>query len=121
MDRIYLDNAATTPVRKEVLKKMLPFFSDQFGNPGSLHSFGQEAMGAIDLAREEMSELLKTDFHNVIFCGSATEANNLIIRGAVSKWKGSELPRIIVSSIEHESILDTVKTLEAEGRIELIL
>jgi len=121
MKRVYLDYAATTPVRKEVVRAMIPFFDIQFGNPGSLHSFGQEAMGAVDGAREHVADLFGVEFRNILFCGSATEANNLAIRGIVNNWKGGEKPRIIISSIEHESILETARVLEREKRIELIL
>jgi len=100
---------------------MTPYFAMRFGNPGSLHSFGQEAMGAVDDAREKIARMFESEFRNVIFCGSATEANNLALRGTVNNWKGEKKPRIIISSIEHESILETARVLEQEKRIELIL
>ena len=83
MKSIYLDYAATTPVDKEVLKAMAPYFSLKFGNPSSIHSFGQEAIAAIDMAREKIAKLLNCDFSEIIFTGSATEANNLAIIGFV--------------------------------------
>lgn len=121
MKRVYLDYAATTPVRKEVVKAMIPYFNVKFGNPGSLHSFGQEAMSVVDSARERVAKLFGVQFRNILFCGSATEANNLAIRGVVNAWKGKEKPRVIISSIEHESVLETVRVLEREKKIELIL
>jgi len=121
MKRIYLDYAATTPVRKEVVKAMMPYFDVKFGNPGSLHSFGQEAMAAVDGARERIAQIFECDFRGVLFCGSATEANNLVIRSTVNNWKEEKKPRIIISVIEHESILETARVLEREGKIELIL
>ncbi len=118
---IYLDYAATTPVRKEVMKAMMPYFGVHFGNPGSLHSFGQDAMSAIDSARERVAKLFEVEFRNIIFCGSATEANNLALRGVIDSWKGKERPRVIISSIEHESVLETARVLEREKKIELVL
>ncbi|MFA5870357.1 MAG: cysteine desulfurase family protein [Candidatus Paceibacterota bacterium] len=121
MKGVYLDYAATTPVRKEALRAMMPYFDVKFGNPGSLHSFGQEAMSAIDGARERVADFFGVEFRNILFCGSATEVNNLVIRGVVNSWKGGEKPRIIISSIEHESVLETARVLEREKKIELVL
>ncbi len=133
--RIYLDYAATTPLDEGVFKAMRPYFSDIFGNPGSLHSFGQEAMGAIDKSREAIAKMLEVDFRDVIFTSSATEANNLVLRGIVkatrmtrmaselSEKRHSEhsdyLPRVIVSAVEHDSVLKTTRDMEQEGLIEL--
>ncbi|HOF50599.1 MAG TPA: cysteine desulfurase family protein [Candidatus Colwellbacteria bacterium] len=125
MNRVYLDSAATTPLDKGVLKAMTPYFSKDFGNPGAIHAFGQEAMKAIDQAREKIIRLLGgsvlEDFRNVIFTGSATEANNLALRGSVKEFyslkrSDKHLPvKIIVSAAEHDSILKTAEDLEAEG------
>lgn len=130
-NRIYLDYAATTPVDPRVLKAMQPYFSGEFGNPGSLHSFGQQAIAAVDVARETIANTLGVDFREVIFTGSATEANNVALRGAVQRAKSSEpraggnkelaarssqLPlRVIVSAVEHESVLETARYLEKDG------
>src|SRR5262249_9621715 len=104
--RIYLDYAAATPTDPRVFSAMRPYFSLKYGNPGSLHSFGQEAMKAVDMAREKASEILGVDFRSVIFTAGATEANNLALRGAVAAFRKAYPdvhPRIIVSTIEHES------------------
>jgi len=124
-NKIYLDYAATTPVDKEVLKEMLPYFSDKFGNASSVHSFGQEAIAAIDQAREKIAKLLNCDFSEIIFTGSATEANNLAIKGfVVAKDSYRNLLRligtgkkfhIISTNIEHESVLEPLKELEKLG------
>ena len=136
MKKIYLDYAASTPVDKEVEEAMQPYFGLKFGNPGALHSFGQETMAAIDHSREIIAKSLGADFSEIIFTGSATEANNLALRGIVrgsrvqplaTSAKKSTLnpkpytlnPRIIVSAIEHESVLETAKDLENEG-VEVI-
>ena len=102
---------------------MSPYFSEKFGNPGSLHSFGQDALKAVDESREKIAKALNADFREIIFTGSATEANNLALRGIIKSIKYQVLsikyPRIIVSAIEHESILDTCRALEKEG-VEVI-
>lgn len=118
MKRIYFDHAASTPVRCEVLKAMMPYFSTHFGNPSSLHSFGQEGIAAIDKARETVAKTINASFREIIFTGSATEANNLALRGAVKQFKLTHpkiKPRIIISAIEHESILETAKDLSRDG------
>lgn len=113
---IYLDYAATTPVDEEVLKEMLPYFSDKFGNASSVHSFGQEAIAAIDEAREKIARLFNCDFSEIIFAGSATEANNLAIKGLISKLHvlNSKF-HIISTNIEHESVHEPLKELEKVG------
>jgi cysteine desulfurase len=110
-DRIYFDYAASTPMAPQVFRAMRPYFSDKYGNPGSLHSFGQEAQAAIDRSREVVARALGAKFREVIFTGSATEANNLALRGALS----TKVYRLIVSAVEHESILETAKILKKKG------
>ncbi len=141
--RLYFDYAASTPVAKEVLHEMEPYFSLKFGNSGSLHSFGQEASAGVSLARERISRALglpdESGFHEIIFTGSATEANNLALRGVIKGMKNrglgimregsssslihnskSAIPRVIISAIEHESVLETAKDLEKCGEAEVI-
>ena len=128
-NKIYLDYAATTPVDKEVLKAMMPYFSDKFGNASSVHSFGQEAIAAIKQAREKIAELLNCNFNEIIFTGSATEANNLAIQGIARNFQfpisnfqtnpksqslNSKL-HIISTVIEHESVLEPLKEIEKAG------
>jgi cysteine desulfurase len=78
MKRIYLDYAATTPVDKEVLKEMSPYFNKKFGNASSIHSFGQEAITAIDKSREKIAKLFSCDFGEIIFTGSATDRKSVV-------------------------------------------
>lgn len=116
--RIYFDYAATTPVDVRVFGAMKPYFSAKFGNPGALHFFGQEALKVVDESREKIAKSLGVEFNEIIFTGSATEANNLALRGIFWKTKQKFLnftPKIIVSSIEHESIIETVKDLKNFG------
>ncbi len=112
--KIYLDYAATTPVREEVLEAMLPFFKEKFGNPGSINTFGSEAMGAVDNARISISKILNAKLNEIIFTGSGTESINLAIKGIAraNKQKGKH---IITSKIEHPSVLESCKSLEKEG------
>ncbi len=125
---IYLDYAASTPVDKAVLKKMLPFFSVDFGNPGSLHQFGRTALSAVDQARIFIAQSFHArpgrGFRELIFTGSATEANNLALRGAVKAFRGfypDRTPKIIISAIEHESIIQTANDLAGEGAAVTVL
>jgi cysteine desulfurase len=116
MKRVYLDYAAATPVAREVLEAMQPYFSDDFGNPGSLHYYGQRAEAALDRAREIVAKEVGVDFGEVIFTASATEANNLLLRGLARKvFLSGAKPRLIISEIEHESVLETCRELEVEG------
>ncbi len=116
MNRHYFDYAASTPVDPAVVKAMSPFWSDQFGNPGSLHSFGQEASAAVFEARDAIAKSIGCHYSEIVFTGSATEANNLALRGAIKSSKSKvESPKIIVSAIEHDSVLDTCRDLEKEG------
>ena len=122
-ERIYLDYAATTPVDPAVRRAMEPYFARVFGNPGSLHRFGQEASAAVFAARRAIADAIGARHDEIVFTGSATEANNLALRGAVAAYirahprfiRSDRRPRIIVSAIEHESILETARDLERDG------
>lgn len=123
MNKIYLDYAATTPVDKKVLKAMLPYFSDKFGNASSIHSFGQVAGEGVEKARNQVAEFLGAEAKEVFFTSGATESNNLAIKGVVrayyrdSKNKSAK-PHIITTAFEHPCILNTIKSLEKENLIE---
>ena len=112
--RIYLDYSASSPMDHRVLEAMKPYFSQDFGNAGSLHSFGQRAQAGVDKAREIIADSLGAKFNEIIFTGSASEANNLAIRGNIRK-SGFKKPRLIVSAIEHESVIETAMDLESQG------
>ena len=121
MKRIYLDYAASTPVDPEVKKAMNPYFGKIFGNPGSIHWFGQEASAVIFDSRQKIAKALGAKYDEIFFTGSATEANNLALRGSLNSLKFKRLnsevfkPKIIVSAIEHESVLKTAQDLERSG------
>ena len=112
--RIYLDHAATTYTKQEVLEEMLPFFTEQYGNPSSVHAFGREARKALDLARERTAKALNADPGSIYFTGSGTEADNWAIKGAAfaNQKKGNH---IITTSIEHHAVLHTCQYLERNG------
>lgn len=112
--RIYLDYAATSPVRPEVIKAMMPYFTQKFGNASSLHSYGREAAAALRQSRESIAEIINADFKEVVFTSGGTESDNLAIKGAAyaNKQKGNHL---ITSAIEHPAVLNAMKQLETEG------
>ncbi|WP_066173563.1 cysteine desulfurase family protein [Bacillus marinisedimentorum] len=114
MERIYLDHAATTPVHPEVVEAMLPFFTESFGNPSSIHSFGREARRLVDKARRTMASAIGAKEDEVIFTSGGTEADNLGILGAAqaNSHKGNH---IITTAIEHHAVLNTCKELEKRG------
>jgi len=114
VDRIYLDNAATTPVDKRVLEAMLPYYSDVFGNPSSLHSHGQEAKKAIEEAREKVAKALGADSEEIYFTSGGSESDNWALKGVAYalKEKGNH---IITTEIEHHAVLHTCRYLEKEG------
>ena len=110
--RVYLDHAATTYVCGEALQAMLPFFTTEFGNNSSLHSYGRDAEKALSAARESVAKTINADPQDIYFTSGATEANNWIIRGAVMNHPSK---RAIVSKIEHPCILETCKDLVKHG------
>ena len=112
--RIYLDYGATTPVDPRVIKAMIPFFNEKFGNTMSLHGFGQEAKLVLEKSREQVADLIKARANEIIFTSSATESNNLVLKGIAfsNRKKGNH---IIISPIEHPCIMETAKWLEKNG------
>ncbi|MEM7816591.1 MAG: cysteine desulfurase family protein [Candidatus Aenigmatarchaeota archaeon] len=114
MKRIYLDHAATTPIAKEVLEAMKPFFNKKFGNASSLHSFGREAKEAIENARDIIKKKANAKDHELIFTSGGTEANNFAIKGIAfaNRKKGKH---IITTKIEHDCVLNACKWLEQQG------
>jgi cysteine desulfurase len=114
MRRIYLDHAATTPTHPEVVKAMLPFFSDAFGNPSSIYSYGQEARGAVEEARIKVAELIGAGNEEIVFTSGGTEADNFALKGVAyaNEHKGNH---IITTALEHHAVLETCKFLEGSG------
>lgn len=110
--RVYLDYAATTPARPEVVEAMLPYFRDIYGNPSSIHPAGQDARKAVEKARETVARILECRPEEVIFTGGGSEADNLAIKGrALEKGRG----HIITSAVEHHAVLETAESLQKLG------
>jgi cysteine desulfurase len=118
--RIYLDHAATSPVDPEVIKAMMPYFSEYYGNASSLHSFGRDAHNALEVARGKVAALIGAQASEIIFTAGGTESDNIAIQGAASTHKARvhehpEGPHIITSAIEHPAVVNTCRYLEAQG------
>ena len=114
MRKVYLDNAATTPLLPEVREAMSPFLGEVFGNPSSLHDWGDVARQAVDAAREQVAELIGANAEEVIFTGSGTESNNFAVKG-LALAQQSKGKHVVVSAIEHFSALHSAKTLGKWG------
>ncbi len=114
MDRVYFDNSATTKVDGRVVETMVPYFTERYGNASSLHSFGQEAYGAMEIAREQTANALGATAKEIVFTSGGTESDNLAIQGAAfaSMTKGRH---IITSAIEHHAVIHTCEFLETQG------
>jgi cysteine desulfurase len=114
MRRIYLDYAATTPTHPDVLKAMLPYFNEAFGNPSTIYSYGQEARREIQEARTRVAELIGARDEEIVFTSGGTEADNSTIEGVAFANEGKG-DHIITSSIEHHAVIETCKFLEKRG------
>lgn len=112
--KVYLDNNATTKMDTRALEAMIPFFSEIYGNPSSLHTMGQDAKKHLDLARNTICNLLEIEALELIFTSSGTESNNMALRG-VAKALEKKGKHIITSKIEHPAVKDTCKDLEKNG------
>lgn len=111
---VYLDNAATTALDKKVLEKMLPYFTDDYGNANSQHAFGRKAAAAVDGARDTIAALIGAKPSEIYFTSGGTEADNWAVKGICAKRK-SKGKHIIISAIEHAAMLSSVKQLKNEG------
>lgn len=115
--RIYLDNAATTPIAEEVVDAMIPVMRDYYGNPSSTHAHGRKAKGIIEEARGSISKLLGCTPGEIFFTSGGTEADNLAIRGSVGNLG---IENIISSPIEHHAVLHTVEELHQKMALDCI-
>ena len=116
--KVYLDNAATTPLDPEVFEAMKPFLVEDFGNPSSTHAHGRKVRAAIESARKKIAELLHCTPGEIIFTSGGTEADNAINRGAVETY---QIQHVISSSIEHHAVEHTLAMMEKKGEINLHL
>ena len=115
MEKIrYFDHAATTPVKKEVLEAMIPYFCDCFGNASSIYSVGRNNKRVLEMCREKVARCLGANKNEIYFTSCGSESDNLAIKGIAyaNKYKGNH---IITSKIEHPAVLNTCKTLEKQG------
>ncbi len=115
MDKgIYLDHAATTPVKAEVLAAMLPYFSESFGNPSSIYSFAQNNKEAVEAAREQVAKAIGASEREIFFTSGGTEADNWAIKGIAESYKDKG-NHIITTTFEHHAVLHTCEYLERNG------
>src|SRR4029434_9993650 len=107
--RIYLDHNATTPPSNAVVERMTATLGEEFGNPSSVHHFGQRAKAVIDEARSDVATLIGADPGDVVFTGGGTEGDNLAIRGVAEALEPTGRKHLIASAIEHHAVLNTLK------------
>jgi cysteine desulfurase len=112
----YFDHAATTKLSSDVLKEMIPYLTEEYGNPSSIYSLGRNTKKAIEDAREKVANVFKADAKEIYFTGCGSESDNTAIKGVAyaNRKKGNH---IITSKIEHPAVLDTCKSLEKDGFI----
>src|SRR6266704_916095 len=109
---VYLDHNASTPIHPEVVAEMLPYFSEIFGNPSSIHAFGREARDGVDRSRERVARFLRVSPQEIVFTSGGTESDNFAVKGlAAARGKG----HLITSKVEHHAVLRTCQALEAQG------
>lgn len=121
MKQIYMDFAATSPVKDKVLQAMLPYFSNNFGNPSSIHRFGRVARKAVEDSRAVVAKFFKVSPEEIIFTSGGTESDNLAIKGLINALNLSATykPHIITSAFEHHAVLETCEDLEIRGFAEV--
>ena len=113
-EKIYLDYAASTPVDPRVVKAMLPYFTEKFGNSSSLHTFAEVTKEALEESREKIAEAIGAESKEIIFTGSATESNNMALKGIASSYQ-KKGRHILISSVEHHCVLNSAEWLEKQG------
>lgn len=116
--KVYLDNAATTAIHPEVVEAMMPFLSNHYGNPSSIHAFGRETRAAIETARKTIAKLMHVTPAEIFFTSGGTEANNMAIRCSIQDM---QLKHAITSCIEHHAVLHTLEEMAAKGTVRLSL
>ena len=121
MQRVYLDHNATTPVHPAVVEAMTKVLREDFGNPSSVHHFGQRAKAAMDQARSSVASLIGADPSEVVFTSGGTESDNFAIRGAAEALDATRRRHLIATTIEHEAVLNTLKALARRGRPTTLL
>ena len=115
--KVYLDNAATTPIAKEVISEIEPYLSTYFGNPSSTHSFGRKTKNALEITRKKIANFINAQNNEIIFTSGGTEADNIALRCAVIDL---EVKRIITTKLEHHAVGHTAEDLKESYAIEVI-
>jgi cysteine desulfurase len=115
VQRTYLDHNATTPLLPAVIDRMTAILREEFGNPSSVHHFGQQAKAAVDDARSQVADLIGADPSEVLFTSGGTEGDNIAIRGAAEALEATGRKHLVASAIEHEAVLNTLKALGRRG------
>lgn len=118
---IYLDNAATTPIRPEVLEAMMPYLTDSFGNPGAAYRLGRDAAAAVSNARKQVADFLNCEPEQIVFTSGATEANNMVFQGVQQYLLDFNKTHIISSATEHKSILNALDALKTKDGFDVTL
>ena len=116
MKRVYLDNAASTPISPEIIRMMSEMMQSKFANPSSVHSFGRESKIIIEKSRKSIANLLNTSPGSIFFTSGGTEADNMAIRGGIETYN---IKHAITSKISHHAVLYPLQSLEKEGKIKL--
>ena len=115
--KVYLDNAATTPIASEVIEEIQPYLNNYFGNPSSTHAFGRKTKNAIEINRKKIADLIRAKNNEIIFTSGGTEADNMALRCAVFDLN---VKRIITTKIEHHAVLHTAECLRDQQNVEVI-
>src|SRR5688500_227634 len=115
VQRIYLDHNATTPLHPAVVDRMTEALREDFGNPSSVHHFGQRAKAVVDEARSAVAALVGADPQEIVFTSGGTEGDNIAIRGVAEALEATGRRHLIASAIEHEAVLNTLKALAKRG------
>jgi cysteine desulfurase len=113
--RVYLDHNATTPLAPRALEAMLPFLREEYGNPSSLHRFGQRTRAAVERARAEVAALVGAEPSEIVFTASGSEADNMALRGAAARAKPPRAA-VVCTAVEHHAVLNTARAMRDEGR-----
>jgi len=108
--KVYLDNAATTPMEREVIDAIIPVMESGFGNPSSIHSYGRKSRAIIEKSRKEVAKYINAAPSEIVFTGGGTEADNMVLRCAVND---GGVTHIITSATEHHAVIDTAEVLDA--------
>ena len=119
MRRVYLDYSATTPVKDEVLKEMLPYYTELYGNPSSLYSEGLEAKAGLDKARKQIASLINAEEREIIFTSCGTEADNWVLEGVADSLKNKG-KHIITTKIEHHAIPQKSSTTQCSTPVNIL-